>query len=313
MTGWTLSDMPSQRRRTVIITGANSGIGFVLSRAFATQGADVVMACRNTSKGEAARAVVAGELQPRLTVQELDLAVPTSIERFASHMFDQSDAVDLLINNAGIMGPAPTLTDQGVELQWATNHLGPFALTGLLLPLLAETEGSRIVTVSSLAANGGNIIDHDPLSLDSYSRFGTYQATKLANQVFAVELHRRLHRAGSSTISVVAHPGVTHTNLAKSIGLPVPGFEWAALKVSGAVAQSPIEGAGPILRAATDPSVEGGQYYGPGGRKQRRGAPKQILLSPGAANATVARNLWDQSMDLTGVRYLEAEASRGPT
>ncbi len=313
MTGWTLNDMPSQRGRTVIITGANSGIGFALSRAFATQGADVVMACRNTRKGEAARAVVTSELQPRLTVKELDLAVPTSIERFASYMFDHFDQVDVLINNAGIMGPPPTLTDQGVELQWATNHLGPFALTGLVLPLLADTQGARIVAVSSLAANGGTITNHDPLSIDGYSRYGTYQATKLANQVFAVELHRRLHRAGSSTISVAAHPGVTHTNLAKSIGLPVPGFERAALRVSGAVAQSPIDGAGSILRAATDPSVEGGQYYGPGGRNQRRGAPKQILLSPGAANATLARELWNQSMDLSGVRYLEPGSSRRPT
>lgn len=313
MTGWTLNDMTDQQGRTVVITGANSGIGFTMARAFAMHGAEVVMACRDVAKGEAARSVVSSELLPLLRVHQLDLAVPQSIDRFASRMFNEAGNIDVLVNNAGIMAPAATLTDQGVELQWATNHLGPFALTGHLLPLLIDTPGARIVTVSSLAANGGDLTNHDPERLDDYSRFGTYRATKLANQIFAVELNRRLFRAGSATISVAAHPGVTHTNLAKSVRFPMPGIERAALRLSASMAQSPLDGAAPILRAATDPAVEGGQYYGPGGPKQRRGPAKQILLSPGVANASVARKLWRQSMDLSGVRYLESEESLGPT
>jgi NAD(P)-dependent dehydrogenase (short-subunit alcohol dehydrogenase family) len=217
---------------------------------------------------------------------------------------ERFDHIDLLINNAGVMACPPSLTVEGLERQWATNHLGHFALTGHLLPLLSERP-ARVISVSSLAAAGGDLSAPIPTDVANYSRFGVYSNTKLANLVFAIELNHRLAADRHRAISVAAHPGITHTNLAAGVAIPVVAPALRGL--SRLLAQSAAAGALPTLRAATDPAVEGGQYYGPGGRDQRRGSPTQIPLVPGAAKRSIARALWEQSMELTGVRYLEGD------
>lgn len=311
MNAWTVTDMPDQSGRVVVVTGANSGIGLETTRALADAGALVVMACRDPRRGEAARErLVArisarqGDPSDRLVVSELDLADPTSVEAFAERFRADYEQLDLLINNAGVMAVPPELTAEGIERQWATNHLGHFALTGRLLAAF-NPEGSRVVSVSSLAAAGGDSDSPIRTDLDGYSRFAVYSDTKLANQIFAVELNHRLAAAGHTTISVAAHPGVSHTNLGAGTAIPVATR--LLLLASRVATQPAVNGALPILRAATDEGVEGGQYYGPSGRRQHRGAPKQIPLVAGAAARPLGRRLWEQSMELSGVCYLTAD------
>jgi NAD(P)-dependent dehydrogenase (short-subunit alcohol dehydrogenase family) len=305
MTRSTTANIEDQSNRTVVVTGANSGIGFELTCALAAKGAAVIMACRDQRRGDAARDELPGPARDRSQVLLLDVSDPDSVRAFAERVADQTDSLDLLINNAGIMATPPELTAEGIERQWATNHLGHFALTGLLLPLFVDRAGARVVSVSSLAAAGGDLSMKIRTDLDGYSRFGVYSDTKLANQVFAVELNHRLAAINSPAISVVAHPGVSHTNLGTSVQLgPLTRPLLAASKV---LTQSAAAGAQPILRAATDPRVEGGQYFGPAGRRQYRGRPKQVPLIAGAATRSVGRALWEQSMELSGVRYLAGD------
>lgn len=310
MTAWTLTDIPDQSGRVAVVTGANSGIGLETTRALADSGALVVMACRDRARGEAARSRLLERLSDRagaadrLVVVELDLADPASIAVFADRFANDYEQLDLLINNAGVMAVPPELTAAGIERQWAINHLGHFALTGLLLPTL-NLNGARVVSVSSLAAAGGNPDNPIRTDLDGYARFPVYSDTKLANQVFAVELNHRLAASGSTALSVVAHPGVSHTNLGAGTAIPVATR--LLLMASRLATQPASEGALPILRAATDETVEGGQYYGPSGRRQHRGAPRQIPLVAGAAARSLGRRLWAQSMELSGVRYLTGD------
>ncbi len=333
MTEWRTADIPDLTDRVAIVTGANSGIGYETTKELVRSGATVVMACRSKDRGasardkllatlgtkggagarrsESRRSEVDAEpvLADRIVVQELDLTKPESIEafvkRFSRDHPDQSrlGVLDLLVNNAGIMACPPALTEQGVERQWASNHLGHFALTGLLLPTLVD--GGRVVSVSSLAAAGGDLSGPIPTTLDHYSRFQVYSDTKLANQVFAVELNHRLAAAGRTAISVVAHPGLSHTNLGASLDIPLLSTVLTGL--SRFLTQSAADGALPTLRAAADPAVEGGQYYGPSGRNQHRGPPKQIALVNGASRRSLGRQLWHESMALTGVRYLAGD------
>ncbi len=294
----------------VVITGANSGIGFETTAALTAAGATVIMACRDVRKAERAKAELPANSSERATVVQLDVSSRPSIKRFVERFGSEFDRLDLLINNAGVMATPPSLVEfdrdlPSVERQWATNHLGHFALTGLLLRFFIETDGARIVSVSSLAAAGGDRAMAIRTDLDNYSRFGVYSDTKLANQVFAVELNHRLAAVNSPAISVAAHPGVSHTNLGASVGLPVGTRAFLAL--SRVLTQSASAGALPILRAATDPTVEGGQYYGPAGRRQHRGEPRQVPLIAGAATRSVGRTLWDRSMELSGVRYLSGD------
>ena len=305
MTRSTTLDIEDQTNRTVVVTGANSGIGFELTSALAGNGASLIMACRDQRRGDAARATLPAPARDRTRVLLLDVSDPDSVRAFADRVADETDTLDLLINNAGIMATPPELTADGVERQWATNHLGHFALTGLLLPLFVDRSGARVISVSSLAAAGGDLSMKVRTDLDDYSRFGVYSDTKLANQVFAVELNHRLAAINSPAISVVAHPGVSHTNLGTSVQLgPLARPFLAASKL---LTQSAAAGALPILRAATDPHVEGGQYFGPAGRRQYRGRPKQVPLIAGAATRSVGRALWEQSMELSGVRYLTGD------
>ena len=298
-------DIEDQTDRIVVITGANSGIGLETTKVLTAAGATVVMACRSVARAEAARMALVGAQRKRAIVSELDLASPASVEAFATKFGSEYGRLDLLINNAGIMAPPPALTKEGIERQWATNHLGHFALTGLLLDYFQSRPGARVISVSSLAAAGGSSELTIRTDLDEYSRFGTYEDTKLANLVFAVELNHRLAAENSTAISVACHPGITHTNLAA--GIAIPGFTKLALKASQLMFQPVAIGALPILRAATERAVEGGQYYGPSGPRQRRGLPKQIPLVAGAANRSTGRSLWEQSMDLSGVRYLSGD------
>lgn len=317
MVEWSSAVIPDQFDQVVVITGANSGLGLETTRVLSQVRATVVMGCRRVEAGNAAKSALESSSRGRLEVLPLDLTAGHSIRRFAETVLDRFGRVDVLINNAGVLGPPRATTEDGLDLQWATNHLGHFALTGLLLPGFIE-RAARVVTVSSLAAGGGNpdrMIRSDgtlPLRSrlrwtrqrrPSYPRFGIYRDTKWANQVFSLELNHRLAAEHSPAVSVAAHPGVTHTSLARSamLGSVVTPL---ALAVSRRFCQSIEAGALPILRAATDPMVEGGQYYGPGGARHRRGPPRQIPVVPGAANRTHGRELWERSMTLTGVRYL---------
>ena len=301
---WSKKDIPDLTGRTAVVTGANSGLGYETTKALAAAGARVVMACRTLTRAKGAQARLLEDLEsldtpPVIEIELVDLASLESVDAFVARMFDQHQHLDLLINNAGVLATPPQLTDDGIEFQFACNHTGHFALTAGLMPLLHDTPGSRVVAVSSLAARSGSLIDHDPTSLDGYDAMRVYGITKLANQVFAVELDRRLRAAGSPTISVAAHPGFSATNLFDSFALPGPLALGARLG-SKLIAQPPSIGALPQLRAACDPEVRGGSYFGPAFPGQAYGPPKEIPVLRHAANLETGTKLWDLSVDLTG-------------
>lgn len=290
MSEWTAADIPDQSGRTVIVTGANSGIGAAAARELAAHGASVVLACRDRSKGEAAASSMRGDV----TVRELDLADLDSVRRFA----DGTGAVDLLINNAGVMAVPERRTKDGFELQFGTNFLGPFALTGLLI----ERVTARVVTLSSTAHRAGSI---DLADLNwhhrKYERWRAYGASKLADLMFAAELQRRLTAAGSPVISVAAHPGFASTQLqshTESRQGPLLAFGTRLL------GQSADMGALPTLYAATSPDVEGGGYYGPGGFGEMRGHPTAVGRTEAARDEQVAAKLWASAEAFTGVAFL---------
>ena len=287
--------------RLVIVTGASSGLGLATTDALTWRGATTIMAVRNADKGERVRSALR---QPsRAIVMELDVANRESVADFSTQFRQRFERLDLLINNAGVMATPAALTSDGVELQWATNHLGHFALTGLLLDRLLATENSRIVAVASLAAENGQLDGYDPTTLDGYRRVGAYANSKLANLMFAIDLDRRLRKAGASTIALAAHPGVTHTNLVANIA--VPGVQQILKMLSRLTTQSVEAGAGPIIGAATDPEASGGQYWGPSGRGQFRGRATVVPVPQVTTDAAVAERLWQQSVELSGVEYLQ--------
>lgn len=297
MTDWTTADIPDQSGRTAVITGANTGLGFETAKALAEKGAHVVIAVRNTTKGGQAAARISGDVE----VQELDLTSLASINAAADALKSRFDKIDLLINNAGVMTTPKDTTKDGFELQFGTNHLGHFALTGLLLDALLDVDGARIVTVSSNGHKMGGAIHWDDLQWErSYSRMGAYTQSKLANLLFTYELQRRLAPRGK-TIAVAAHPGTATTELARSLPRPIErAFLAAAPKL---FAQTPDGGALPTLRAATDPGVLGGQYYGPDGIGQQRGAPVVVASSAQSYDVEQQRRLWEISEELTKVTF----------
>src|SRR5256886_3830779 len=258
---WTSDDVPGQRGRLAVVTGANTGLGFETARVLAARGASVVLAVRDTGKGKAAAARIAGTAPGAdVTVQPLDLASLESIRAAAGELRARHPRIDLLINNAGVMFPPRQITRDGFELQLGTNHLGHFALTGLLLEQMLPVPGSRVVTVSSQAHRIRARINFDDLqSQRSYRRVAAYSQSKLANLMFTYELARRLSSAATTTIAVAAHPGLAATEPTRH----TPAI--AALFYARVISQNPAMGALPVLRAATDPGVAGGQYYGPGG------------------------------------------------
>ena len=296
---WTPDDIPDQSGRTAVVTGANSGLGLVTARELAAHGAKVVLAVRDTSKGEtAARGIRAEHQSADVEVRALDLSSLDSVRAFAAgHEGD----LDVLVNNAGIMMPPRQTTKDGFELQLGTNHLGHFALTGLLLERLQENEGSRVVTLSSIEHKQGHIRFEDLQSEGGYGPRKAYQQSKLANASFGLELDRRLRAAGSKTISVLAHPGYSDTNL--QVTGPT-GIVKNALKIGNRLlAQSAEQGALPQLYAATAPGVQGGDYIGPDGFMEFRGSPTTVQAIPEAQDPQVAQRLWQVSEELTGVTY----------
>lgn len=299
--GWTADEMPDQRGRTAIVTGANSGLGLVSAWELARHGAHVVMACRNTEKGETAAAKIRADVpDASLEVLALDLASLGSIHLFADAVIASRPSFDLLLNNAGIMMPPRSLTEDGFELQFGTNHLGHFALTGLLLPALQAGSGPRVVTVSSIEHRPGRI-DFDDLQRERYGPRSAYQQSKLANVLFGLELDRRLRAAGSPLISVLAHPGYSDTNLQRTgpTGL-MRGF----LEIGNRVmAQSSRHGARPQLYAATMPDVRGGEFFGPKGPGELRGKVGRVTPVAAGRDEITAARLWDVSEQLTGVTY----------
>src|SRR5829696_4298784 len=298
--GWDADRIPAQAGRIAIVTGANSGLGLVTARELARKGALVVLACRNLDKGRAELAdVEAAASGPRPELEELDLASLDSVRAFAERFRKNHDGLDLLVNNAGVMAPPRRHTADGFELQFGTNHLGHFALTGLLLPLMEGREDARVVTLSSNAHKFGKIA-FDNLNGDSrYFRWRAYGQSKLANLLFALELDRRLRAAESTVRSLAAHPGYAATNLQTAAP---PLFDRLVMKVSNAViAQSEEMGALPTLFAATQPGLDGGMYIGPDGPGEHRGYPKVVRPNRAARDEETARRLWEVSEELTGV------------
>jgi len=300
--GWTAGEMPDQRGRVAVVTGANSGLGLVTARELARKGAHVVLACRNTVKGQMAVHEIEGAVAgARLELAELDLGSLDSVRAFAAAFRSGHGALDLLINNAGLMAPPRGTTADGFELQLGTNHLGHFALTGLLLGALEGREDARVVTLSSGAHRMGKI-DFENLQRERhYNRWTAYGQSKLANLLFMYELERRLRAGGSTVSSLAAHPGYAATNLQRAAA---PALDRMVMSVGNALfAQSAEMGALPTLYAATFPGLPGGTYVGPGGLAEQRGHPVVVGSTGAARDAEAAARLWAVSEELTGVTY----------
>ncbi|HEV7647580.1 MAG TPA: oxidoreductase [Actinophytocola sp.] len=295
--GWLADHVSSQVGRTFVVTGANSGLGLETARALGGLGANVIMTARDPGKGrQALEELLAAQPEARLELRELDLADLDSVREFAATV----DELDVLINNAGVMMPPHGRTRQGYELQFGVNHLGHFALTGLLLDRLARSEDGRVVTVSSNLHKRGRVHFDDLHGEHDYGRTKYYAQSKLANVVFAIELNRRL-RANSIPIrSVLAHPGYSATNLQSS---GPTGVGKLLMKAGNRLfAQEPEMGALPQLYAATGADVESGQFYGPDGRGESKGFPTVVEPLDDARDRELGKRLWDVSEELTGVR-----------
>jgi NAD(P)-dependent dehydrogenase (short-subunit alcohol dehydrogenase family) len=297
MSNWTTADIPDQTGRTAVITGANTGLGYETATALAAKGAHVVLAVRNLEKGKAAADLITTRTPgASVALQELDLSSLESIRAAADQLRSDYDEIDLLINNAGVMMTPKETTKDGFELQFGTNHLGHFALTNLLLDRVLAVPGSRIVTVSSQGHRFARQIRFDDLQLNrDYSRVRAYGQAKLANLMFTYELQRRLQ--GTNTIAVAAHPGGSNTELMRNL----PAAVRAVATVLAPLMQGPDMGALPTLRAATDPGVLGGQYYGPDGFGEQRGYPKVVASSVASHDVDAQRRLWAVSEELTSV------------
>ena len=296
---WTAADIPAQAGRTIVVTGATSGIGYHTARELARAGAEVVLAVRDTARGEEARAQTGAA-----AVVRLDLADLASVRAAASELRERWPRLDVLVNNAGVMAPPRRETRDGLELQMATNHFSPFALTGLLLDTLRD---GSVVTVASGAHRGARIDFDDLQSERGYHGFRVYSRTKLANLLFTFELGRRAAAAGLELRSVAAHPGLARTNL--YAGSELTGNRVKELAIGWGMrllGQSDARGALPSLYAATVPGLPSGSYVGPDGMHEWRGHPKLVSASKAAYDEAAARRLWDVSEDLTGVRYLGA-------
>ncbi len=300
---WTTKDIPGQSGRVAIVTGANSGLGLAAAHALAAAGATVVLACRSSQNADRARASILA-VTPRATVESevLDVSSLSSVRSFAAAMQRRFATLDLLINNAGIMATPRQSSPDGFELQFATNHLGHFALTGLMMPLLSARRGSRVVAVSSIAARSGTIDFDDLMGERRYDAWKAYNQSKLANLMFALELERRLRRAGLATTALAAHPGASTTNL-----FDTPGGFFVKRVMSPLAKQflfQPAErGALPILFAATASEAQPSGYYGPHGFQEMKGPPGPAAIPRQALDQDVAARLWQVSEQLSGVSY----------
>lgn len=310
-------DLPSQSSRRILITGANSGIGYEAALALAGAGAQVILAARSQAKGELARQAIRrafAEADARLML--LDLADLESVRSFARLFLEQYGALDVLLNNAGVMGIPYRTTADGFEMQFGVNHLGHFALTGLLLPALLAAPGARVVTVSSLNHQMGRVDFDDLNGARRYRPWAAYNQSKLANVLFAYELQRRFEASRAAAISVACHPGYSNTNL-QYAGPRLRGSRWGELfwRFANTLgAQRAAMGALPLLYAACAPGVQGGDFIGPGGPGGVRGYPAKVSSSPRSHDAEAARRLWQVSEELTGVGYaMDSSSPAGNT
>lgn len=296
MTTFTDAAVPAQEGKCFIVTGANAGIGFEAAKVLAAKGARVLLGCRDTAKADAAIAQIRAAIPGANVVHlPLDLGDLGSV-RAAAAIASAEPRIDALVNNAGVMFPPLTRTAQGFEQQWGVNHLGPFALTALLLPKLAETPGSRVVVTASLAHQRGNILWDDLNAEKGYNRTQRYSDSKLANMLHFAELDRRLQAAGSPVMAVGCHPGVAATELMRHAGVfrvftPVFGF----------LLNTAAMGAWPALQAATAPDAKPGGYYGPQGRREMKGPSGEATRTPQAQDPALARRVWDVSVAMTGI------------
>ncbi|WP_030685486.1 oxidoreductase [Streptomyces globisporus] len=298
---WTADRIPDQAGRVFVVTGANSGLGLATTRELARRGGRVILAVRDEEKGRRAADALGADAR-LLDVRPLDLADLDSVHAFADRLRAEHPRLDVLVNNAGVMAPPRTLSAQGHELQFATNHLGHFALTGLLLDLLAAGTDPRVVTVSSINHRQGGLRFDDLSGERGYAPMTFYNRSKFANAVFGKELHRRLTAAASPVRSVLAHPGYTATSLQMKDTSGLAKLFFGRIG-NPLLAQRPERGALPQLYAATDPSVAGGEFIGPDGMGELRGAPTRVRLSEAADDPGTGRRLWEESERLTGVRY----------
>jgi NAD(P)-dependent dehydrogenase (short-subunit alcohol dehydrogenase family) len=301
MTGWTADRIPDQHGRVAVVTGANSGLGLVTATELSRHGAHVVLAVRNTTAGAAAAREIGGAVE----VRELDLASLASVRAFAAKLAADHPAIDLLVNNAGVvlLGPRRTSAD-GFELQLATNLLGHFALTGLLLGTLAAAPAARVVSLSSITHKNAHLDFDDLMSERDYRASPAYSRSKLATTIYGLELDRRLRATGSPIVSTLAHPGLTRTNLTPRAWEHRGRLGRLIASVGLLATQSVEQGALPQLRAATDPDVRGGQFFGPAGLWETRGRVTEARLSREAADPVVGKRLWAAAESLTGVAYL---------
>ncbi len=304
MTTWTADRIPALAGRVAAVTGATSGIGYEAALQLAAHGAEVVMAVRDTARGQACAARIRGvHPEARLTVMALDVASLASIREFAERASDTLPRLDILINNAGLgLQSQRAVTVDGFERQFATNHLGPFALTGRLVPALLRAPSPRVVAIASIAHRRGRMNFDDLQTERPYDGRVAYGQSKLADLIFALELDRRARLAGSRLVSVAAHPGVSTTNFIASTGMPKAAARLINLGI-GVLGQSAARGALPGLYAATMPDVVGGQYWGPDGLLEVRGAPALAQISPHALDRASWERLWTVSEELTGVTY----------
>ena len=299
---WTAESIPDQAGRTAVVTGANSGLGLETARELARHGADVVLACRDTAKGErAVQDIRASAPDARLEVAALDLASLDSVKAFATTLSERNGGIDLLINNAGVMASPHRRTSDGFELQFGTNVLGHFALTAQLLEQLQGRPDARVVTLSSNGHKLGRIKFDDLQSERRYNRWVAYNQSKLADLMLALELDRRLRAAGSAVKSVAAHPGYSATNLQSAAAPAID--RWTMALTNMLVAQDARMGALPTLYAATQPSLEGGVYVGPDGIGELRGHPRVVTPSRAARDPEAAARLWEAAEQLTGVPF----------
>ncbi|MFE3828222.1 oxidoreductase [Streptomyces sp. NPDC059092] len=303
---WTVEEVPDQHGRTAVITGANTGIGFEVARILARRGAAVVLACRTPAKAaDAADRIRTAAPGSTVTTLRLDLASQESVREAAEELRARHERVDLLINNAGMLGSRErTVTEDGFEATFATNHLGVFAFTGLVLDRLLPVPGSRIVTVSSIVHRYATLDFDDLHSLRTYRRDAVYGRSKLANLMFTYALQRQLAASGAHTVALAAHPGMSRTEFTRDLG-PVNRFLFGprAKAVTGWMVQDKAVGALGAVRAAVAPEARGGEYYGPPGRAQFTGHPVRIESSARSYDTAAQARLWRESERLTGVGH----------
>jgi NAD(P)-dependent dehydrogenase (short-subunit alcohol dehydrogenase family) len=302
---WTAADIPDLTGRTALVTGANSGLGLETARALAGRGAEVILACRNPERAAVAEQEVARNAKAAVQALPLDLASLASVRAFAERVRAEHDRLHLLVNNAGVMAIPLRRTADGFEMQIGTNHLGHFAVTGLLLDRLLATPGARVVNVSSSMHRIGRIDFADLQSERRYGPWRAYGQSKLANLLFTFELQRRLERKGAALIAVASHPGYAATQLQETGPRMRGATVMTGLVAIGnrLLAQSAVMGALPSLYAATAPDVRGGEFFGPDGLGEMRGSPRRVQASARARDAETAARLWDVSAQLTGVGY----------